>query len=104
MDDKIYERWWRLHLRVAKGEELNPTEQSTYKAGLEMLDHEEKTQFESNGLTTLRRMRSQVKQLQEIHAQLMAKSARLDEKTIQLEKTYQAFTGYKLTSETYASS
>ncbi len=38
MDDATYQRWWQLHLRVAKGEELDPSEQMVYDSGLKVLD------------------------------------------------------------------
>jgi hypothetical protein len=54
MDQTTYERWWQLHLRVAKGEELDAAEQAIYAAGLMELDaEEEKTQWENSNLTGL---------------------------------------------------
>jgi len=37
MDDAKYRRWWQLHLRVARGETLNPAEQAEYARGLKCL-------------------------------------------------------------------
>ena len=33
-----YERWWSLHLRVAKGESLSAQETSAYELGLDHLE------------------------------------------------------------------
>jgi len=42
MDATTSQRWWQLHLRVAKGESLGLSEQTEYESGLEALDQEEK--------------------------------------------------------------
>ena len=103
MDEKEYQRWWQLHLRVARGETLDPAEEAEYNAGLETLDQEEKAQFDQNGLTRLRRLRAQVEQTRATHSQLLAKSARLDEQIAALEGAYQSLTGYELVGEPHAS-
>jgi len=88
MDDARYQRWWRLHLRVARGETLNPTERAEYEAGVEVLDQEEKEQLKPESVTTLRKLRARVEQLRRVHAELLAKSARLDEQIVALERAY----------------
>lgn len=104
MNDARYRRWWQLHLRAARGEMLNPAERAEYEAGLEVLDQEEKEQLKPESVTTLRRLRARVEQLRRVHAELLSKSARLDEQIIALERAYRALTGYELASEPYASS
>ena len=104
MDETQYQRWWQWHLRVARGERLDPAEQAEYEAGLDLLDQQEKDQFEPDNLTMLRRVRAQVEQLRAVQAQLLAKSARLDERIAALEEAYRALTGYELASEPHASS
>ena len=42
MDEATYKVWWPLHIRAAKGETLNPEEQSIYEAGCRTLDAEER--------------------------------------------------------------
>jgi hypothetical protein len=54
-----YERWWQLHLRVARGETLSAPEQVAYQAGLDQLDQEE-AQGEPEGLVALRILRTQI--------------------------------------------
>lgn len=104
MDDTRYQRWWRLHLRAAHGETLNPTEQAEYEAGLGALDQEEKEQLKPEGVITLRRLRARVEQMQKVHTALLTQSASLDEQITVLERAYRALTGYELASESYASS
>ncbi|HIQ04146.1 MAG TPA: hypothetical protein EYH31_00450 [Anaerolineae bacterium] len=104
MDNARYQRWWRLHLRVARGETLNAAERAEYEAGLEALDEEEKEQLQPGSVTMLRRLRAQVEQLRRAHAELLAKSARLDEQIAALERAYRALTGYELAGEPHASS
>jgi len=104
MENEAYRRWWKLHLRVARGEALDPAEQVEYEAGLEALDQEEKEQFEQHNLLDLRRLRAQIEQLRLIHSQLLAKSARLDEQVAALEEAYRSLTGYELAGEPHASS
>lgn len=104
MNDTRYQRWWRLHLRIARGETLNPTEQAEYETGLGALDQEEKEQLKPENMSALRGLRTQVMQMRKVHAALLAKSARLDEQIIVLERAYRALTGYELASEPYASS
>lgn len=104
MDEKTYKQWWQLHLRVARGETLTPAEQIEYDTGLEALDKEEKEQLQPDSLNALRRLRTQVEQLQSTHAHLSAESARLDKRIAILEKAYQALTGYQLANEPHASS
>lgn len=42
MDQETYQRWWALHLRVARGEERGAEEQALYTAGRLQLEREEK--------------------------------------------------------------
>jgi len=80
MDEKTYKQWWQLHLRVVLEETLSPGEQDEYEAGLKALYEEERVQFQTNGLTELRELRSQVERLQTTNDQLKDESTRLDKK------------------------
>ena len=104
MDQTTYERWWQLHLRVAKGEELDAAERVIYAAGLTELDVEEKTQWENGNLTMLRRLRAEVESLETTRAQLQARSHHLDRQIWTLEGAYMALTGLELSSQGYAPS
>jgi hypothetical protein len=104
MDEKTYKAWWQLHLRVARGETLKPDEKIQYDAGLSALNEEEKEQFRPEKLMALRQLRMQVEQLKATHAQLKDESSLLDNKIANLEKAYQAKTGYSLVVEPYGAS
>jgi predicted RNase H-like nuclease (RuvC/YqgF family) len=81
MDEKTYKQWWQLHLRAALGETLSSDEQNEYESGLKVLYEEERVQFlQTNGLTELRELRSQVERLQTTNDQLKDESTRLDKK------------------------
>jgi|GEM_PF-1938875 len=99
MDQTTYERWWQLHLRAAKGEELDAAERAIYTAGLMELDTEEKTQLENSNLTMLRRLRAEVESLETTHAQLQARSQRLDRQIWTLEGAYRVLTGLELSGQ-----
>jgi hypothetical protein len=60
MNSLEYQHWWQLHLRVAKGEALEPQEREAYQSGLDLLDREEAMQLNAVTLNTLRILRSQV--------------------------------------------
>jgi predicted RNase H-like nuclease (RuvC/YqgF family) len=96
MDQTTYVRWWQLHLRVAKGDELDAAERATYEAGLIELDAEEKAQWTDNDLTRLRKLKAEVESLQATRAQLQAKSRRLDRQIRTLESAFVALTGIEL--------
>jgi hypothetical protein len=40
MDQATYQRWWPLHLRAARGEELHDEERSFYEEGRRSLEQE----------------------------------------------------------------
>ena len=103
MNQTTYARWWQLHVRVAKGEELDAAERAIYEAGLMDLDAEEKTQWEDSDLTTLRRLKAEVESLETIHVQLQVKSSRLDRQIWTLEGAYMMVTGLELSGQDYAS-
>jgi len=102
MDQTTYARWLQLHVRVAKGEELDAAERAVYEAGLMDLDAEEKTQWENSDLTTLRRLKAEVESLETTHVQLQAKSHRLDRQIWTLEGAYMVLTGLELSGQDYA--
>jgi hypothetical protein len=71
MDDKDYQSWWPLHLKIAKGETLNADELSVYEAGLQLLDTEEaKTFRQAEELDHLRDLRRRVLAADSEHQQL----------------------------------
>lgn len=104
MDQTTYGRWWQLHLRVARGAELDAAERASYEAGLIELDAEEKAQWTDTDLTQLRKLKAEVEGLQATRAQLQAKSRRLDRQIRTLEGAYVALTGVELSSLGHAPS
>ena len=104
MDQATYDRWWQLHLRVAKGEVLESTERATYEGGLAVLDAEERAQFGDASLTVLRNLKAEVDLLEATHAKLQAKSTRLDRQIWTLEGAYMMLTGFSLSGQGHAPS
>ncbi len=92
MEPTIYQTWWKLHVRVARGETLNPQEQEAYEEGLKQLDAEENIDHNIDALRKMRESLSELEtervQMQERHAELAAKiavlEASLSERTRQL--------------------
>jgi len=104
MDEKTYQRWWQLHLRVARNEILNPLEQVEYDQGLQVLDGAERQELASVTAAALRQLRAQIEQLQSEHVQLQARSARLDRRIRTLERAYTKQVGHELVGSAYAAS
>lgn len=96
MNEQKYNQWWQLHLRVSRGETLNPHEQTLYNVGLDILDNEEKEQFQSDGLSVLHQLRANIVELRHLHAELVRESSHLDDQISTPEKDYQHLTGYQL--------
>ena len=96
-----YERWWSLHVRVAKGEHLSDQEESEYELGLDQL---EGSQGEHDGaaLTYLRTLRAAINRAAALHADLVSSSRELDKKIAELESVYQELTGQSLNWEPHA--
>ncbi len=104
MDQTTYERWWQLHLQAARGAALGPTERAAYEAGLVALDSEEQAQWGDTDLALLRRLRTEVERLETTHAQLQARSQRLDRQIWTLEGAYMSLTGQQLSKQSYVAS
>jgi hypothetical protein len=82
MDEATYKTWWNLHLRVARGESLNPEETAAYERGLQALDREEML---DGNLTALRLAREAVKQAEAGQTELRARRATLASEIATLE-------------------
>jgi molecular chaperone GrpE (heat shock protein) len=81
VDQKTYERWWPLHLRVARGESLNADEQSSYDAGCCQLEQEEQL-LET---TEARESREHLAALEAERADLERRRRQLDAEIANLE-------------------
>ena len=104
MDQATYARWWSLHARAARGENLDTAERAAYEAGLANLDADEKIAWGDDAVTLLRQLRSEVERLEQAHAQLQARSQQLDRQIWTLEGAYMSLTGFELSSQGYATS
>lgn len=105
MDKDTYEQWWKVHLRVARGEKLSPQEEVVYQKGLEILDREEEEQSQlAASVDELAKMKTKILELQIEHGQLQLKSTRLDAKIMQLEQAYRNVMRTKLVGNMYARS
>ena len=92
MDEKTYERWWQLHLRVAKGETLLAEEKVEYETGSALMDSldEEGKRIQENDQLRLEKLRSYIDQLETRNQELIQKNKELDKKIKRLEKAYRA--------------
>ncbi len=104
MDQAIYQQWWQLHIRAARGESLSAGEQAIYEAGMAELDAEERLLWEDANLDLLRRLKAEVERLEAAHAQFQARSQRLDRRIWMLEGAYMGITGLELNSQSYVAS
>lgn len=102
MTNLEYERWWSLHLRVAKGETLSPQDEREYTTGLSQLDSETAS-TDGETITYLRTLRAAINRAVSLHTELTTRSAELDRKIVGLETNYQRLTGQALNWEPHAS-
>jgi len=96
-----YERWWSLHLRVAKGETLSSLEEDDYAIGLSQLDSEAAA-TDGETVSYLRTLRAAINRASKLHTELTTRSVDLDRKIAALEANYQRLTGQALNWEPYA--
>ncbi|HZO91706.1 MAG TPA: hypothetical protein VFB38_25515 [Chthonomonadaceae bacterium] len=82
MDEQAYKAWWSLHLRKARGETLTPEEQAVYEAGREQLYAEERL---NGSIEELRRLRAEIKAMEEEHSQLLERRHEMQERAASLE-------------------
>lgn len=94
MDEITYERWWQLHLRVAKGETLLAEDRVEYETGSALLDSldEEGQRIQQNDRLMLEKLRAYIDQLDRQNQDLTRKNKELDKKIKRLEKAYWATT------------
>ncbi|RIK37421.1 MAG: hypothetical protein DCC55_24300 [Chloroflexi bacterium] len=104
MTDVEYQQWWQLHIRVARGEPLDDTEQALYRAGMDELDREEAERLQLASLAHLQELRNQVQRLTQSLVQLTKQTESLSSRIAALEQTYQQLTGYPLLSDANATS
>ena len=101
MSDLDYERWWALHLRVAKNEPLSQGEQADYEAGLRQFE-ETNAAPDAPTLSYLRALRASITRAATHQAELAVRSRELDREIARLESSYQQMTGETLDVEPHA--
>lgn len=82
MNKATYEAWWQLHLRAAKGEELNESERQRYLATLHHLEQEEVFHVDA---TDIERLQNQLTQAQAEGEHLRVYRLQLEAKLAELE-------------------
>jgi hypothetical protein len=92
VDQATFQRWWELHLRVARGESLTSEERATYNAGLQELEKDEKLQE----VRSTREVREQLRALEAERMNLEARRRVLESKIADLERRLHAETRHLL--------
>ena len=82
MDQSSAQRWWALHLRIARGEALGAEDQRFYQTGLGQLEQEELLQGTRR---TVRELRACVTALEAEHAALEARRREVEAEIATLE-------------------
>ena len=82
MDSQNYRAWQELHLRAARGEALNASEQADYEAGCQELDADETL---DGDLDRLRKLRELIGSAESAKRQLRDQEANLDARIAALE-------------------
>jgi hypothetical protein len=82
MDKNTYEKWWELHLRASRGENLAKEEQDFYVTELGKLQYEEKLKTDTK---ILREARRNVAALSAEHDQMQTRREKLESEIRALE-------------------
>ncbi len=81
MDESAYQRWWRVHVRVARGEPLGREERELYEAARRELDETEILQ----PIDRARRARQELRALEAERGRLEQRRQQLDAEIAALE-------------------
>jgi predicted nucleic acid-binding Zn-ribbon protein len=81
VDHATYQRWWQLHLRLARGQSLSADEQSAYDAGRRALEQDELLRETAEA----RQLRAQLAALESEHGELQRRRAQLEGEIAELE-------------------
>lgn len=82
MDTKTYAVWWRLHVRVAKGEILNSADQVFYIEGKNQLHSEETS---NSRIAELRQIREEISAMEAERERLYEQCQQLRSHVLLLE-------------------
>ncbi len=97
MNESEYQRWWQLHIRLARGETLTFSETQLYESGIAAQDQEDENWLVNN-FDSLRLLQSQIGTLSKQQNVLQVRSKKLDQDIRLLEASYQDLTGHTLTA------
>ena len=82
IDEQTYQRWWNLHLRVARGDKLDSAEHAFYESVRQHLEGEETLHAPAPGLGALQAV---IKSLESEHSGLEARRRQLETEIAALE-------------------
>jgi len=82
IDEQTYQRWWNLHLRVARGDKLDSAEHAFYESVRQHLEGEETLHAPTPGLEALQ---AAIKSLESEHSGLEARRRQLETEIAALE-------------------
>ncbi len=82
MDQATFQRWWEIHLRVAKGDSLNSEEQAVYDAVRQELERNESLQE----VRSTREVLENLKALEAERSKLESRRQELESEIAALEK------------------
>jgi hypothetical protein len=82
VDQAAFQRWWEMHLRLARGHVLNAEERALYEAGRQELERDERLQE----LQTTKQARERLQALEAERSQLERRRLQLESEIAALEK------------------
>ncbi len=95
MDEKRYQDWWQLHVRVALGERLTSEEENVYLAGRTELESEEQAERKPE-TAEVQYLQNRVRELISRNRELARQEELLSQQAVQLEARYLSVTGERL--------
>ena len=93
IDQQTYERWWNLHLRVARGDKLDSADHAYYESVRQQLEGEETLRAPAPDLGALRAV---IKSLESEHSGLEARRRQLETEIAALEGSLRKSIGQPL--------
>jgi septal ring factor EnvC (AmiA/AmiB activator) len=93
IDQQTYQRWWNLHLRVARGDKLDSADHAYYESVRQQLEGEETLRAAAPDLGTLQTV---IKSLESEHSGLEARRRQLETEIAALEGSLRKSIGQPL--------
>jgi predicted nuclease with TOPRIM domain len=82
VNQAIYQQWWQIHVRVARGELLSPEEEILYEAGRQELEKDE----QQREMNSVRELREKLSAMEREHGQLDERRQQLHREIAALEQ------------------